>query len=93
MGKIAVWTEEQDNYILKHYHAGTRTPRTKSDKPTCQEIATHLGKPVGSVITRYHTLVGSTHQAYKRKAKNPTYVPPVVRQVPSMPKLKFMGEK
>lgn len=71
---------KHDDFILKHYG---------KNGWTIKKIAAHLNIPAGSVITRHRIARGelriwdSTKDNYE----------PIVRPGPSMPKLKFLGEK
>lgn len=69
---------KHDDFIVANYHKYTKA-----------QIASLLGIPEGSVIARYHIITRGT-----RRWNNETDSwERALRAQPSMPKLKFLGEK
>ena len=85
-----IFSEEDDAFILKHY---------KKPGWTTRKIAAHLGHKRNSVVSRYHILQGRKKRGgiyyYHNRSRSGNTLMPKAQptgNVPSMPKLKFLGD-
>jgi len=86
------FSSEDDAFILANYRSGQQSKESQTPGLTVPKIAKALGRSKNSIVSRYHRLM--RHKAQNTK---PCYEPHLQqasnRQAPSMPKLKFLGEK